>query len=83
MFDYSQYFTNYTCPKCRGRSCYTSEATIGGLRRRLFSRPQDNRYLIVTCSLCGYSEMYSLKVLASSKAEAPAKETAPVIERVK
>ncbi|MBN2325636.1 MAG: hypothetical protein JXR73_00685 [Candidatus Omnitrophica bacterium] len=81
MIEYSQFFSNYTCPKCRGRSCYTSEASIGALPRRLFSRSNDDRYVIVTCSLCGYSELYSLKVLASSQSEATAKKTTPAVEK--
>lgn len=81
MIDTSQYFTNYVCPKCRGRSCITSEASIGGLHKRIFFRSRDNRYLIVTCSLCGYSELYSLNVLASGKSEVPAEKTTPAVER--
>ncbi len=82
MLDYSQYFTNYTCPKCRGRSCTTSVTTLGGWTRHLFSRPRDNQYLMVTCALCGYSELYSLKVLASTPSVVPAKKTTPIVENV-
>ncbi len=80
MIDYSKFFSNYKCPKCCGKTCITSEASVGSLPKRLFFRTNDDRYVVVTCALCGYSEFYSLKVLATGKSEIPAKKTNPAIE---
>ena len=50
---------SYLCPKCRGRTPHAREVTIpkSGLLDFLPSR--DNRYIEVTCSLCGYTEFYN------------------------
>ena len=83
MKDYSQFIAHYTCPKCRGRSCITNEISLSSLPQKLVLRGDDLNFLLVTCSLCGYTEMYSAKVLVSQKEESPASQTSPAVEKLK
>ncbi len=73
------HFSNYTCPKCHGRTCTVSEFSTGNWAGKIPFRLSGNRYRAVTCTLCGYTEFYSLKVMAAQKAEVPAKETASTV----
>ena len=80
--NYEELFSNYVCLKCRGRSCVFSEVTIGNLPKKLLFRSHNQRYVLVTCELCGYTEMYSLNVLAKQNAVVSAKQTTPVVEKL-
>lgn len=81
--DYSEYFKNFICPKCRARSYVCEEATLCNMTKHLLLRAHDSKYILVTCGLCGYTEIYNAKVLASIKEEIPASETAPILEKTK
>jgi len=83
MKNYPQFVAHYTCPKCRGRSCVTNEISLDSLPKKLVLRRDDQDFLLITCSLCGYTEMYSVKVLASQTEEAPAPQTSPAVEKLK
>ena len=50
---------SYLCPKCRGHTPHVRDVTLSksGLLDLLPSR--DNRYIEVTCTLCGYTEFYN------------------------
>ncbi|MBN1865764.1 hypothetical protein JW916_00590 [Candidatus Sumerlaeota bacterium] len=58
---------NYTCPKCRNRQSHVREVALAksGLLDLLPSR--DNRYLEVTCMLCGYTEFYNRAIYNASR----------------
>lgn len=81
MTDYFKYFKNFTCPKCRGKSFVCEEATLCSMSKRLLLRAHDSKYILVTCGLCGFTEIYSTKVLASIKEEIPVPETTPILEK--
>lgn len=51
----------FHCPKCRNRRCTTHHVALpqGGLPIPF------GRYIVATCTLCGYSEFYDLSVLES------------------
>lgn len=80
MIDPQKLFVNYQCAKCRGRSFNTEEVTLRSRNKRGIMRPSGEPYLVVTCGLCGFSEMYSMKVLAAQKEEAPAEAKAPLVK---
>jgi len=61
---------DYTCPKCRGRQPHVREVTISKAGSIPFLASRDNRYIEVTCSLCGYTEFYNLAIYAASREEA-------------
>ncbi|RJP26609.1 MAG: hypothetical protein C4527_14810 [Candidatus Omnitrophota bacterium] len=80
--DYEKQFANHICPKCRGRSFAVSKVSLASLPKKLIMGRNDTHYLLVTCGLCGYTEMYNLQVLARLKEEAPINQTSPVIEKM-
>ncbi|HOJ59547.1 MAG TPA: zinc ribbon domain-containing protein [bacterium] len=80
--NYAELFSNYVCLKCRGRSCVFSEVTLGNLPKKLLFRSHNQRYVLVTCELCGYTEIYSLNVLAKQNAVVSAKQTTPAVEKL-
>ena len=50
--------TSYSCPKCNGRAFETSEfRATGGLLTKFFDI-QTKRFTTVSCTHCGYTEMY-------------------------
>jgi predicted nucleic-acid-binding Zn-ribbon protein len=80
MIDYKKHFSTYACPKCKGRAIFFEEVYLRKNQWK-FWRESLCLYVSVTCGLCGYTEMYSKKVLASIKEEVPAKETVQAIEK--
>ncbi|HUT25943.1 MAG TPA: zinc ribbon domain-containing protein [Sumerlaeia bacterium] len=57
---------NYVCSKCRGRQPVVREIVLAksGLLDLLPSK--DNRYIEVTCALCGYTEFYNRAIYLAS-----------------
>lgn len=80
----SRLVEDYCCPKCHNRACFTEEVTLASSTASTLTKVLglgQGRYLVVTCSLCGYSEIYNLRILVEdrekSKAPAAAKPAAP------
>ena len=57
---------HYCCPKCRGHKSDVREVALAksGLLDLLPSK--DNRYIEVTCVLCGYTEFYNRAIYLAS-----------------
>lgn len=72
---------NYICPKCRGRKSDIREVALAktGILDLLPSR--DNRYIEVTCALCGYTEFYNRAIYLTSQEKAEETEKLPLPER--
>lgn len=72
---------HYLCPKCRGRKGDLREVVLAksGLLDLLPSR--GNRYIEVTCTLCGYTEFYNRALYLQSTAEEPQAAKAPIPEK--
>ena len=72
---------NYTCPKCHGRKPEVREITLAktGILDLLPSR--DNRYIEVTCVLCGYTEFYNRAIHIASVETNEETEKLPLPER--
>lgn len=56
----------FCCPKCRGRSAHADQATLTLSGGRFFPL-KPGRFLVVTCTLCGYTEFYDLSVRATEE----------------
>jgi predicted nucleic-acid-binding Zn-ribbon protein len=75
---------DYACPKCRSRQAHAREIVLPkqtGLLNLLPSK--DNRYIEVTCTLCGYTEFYNRSVYLKSCAIAESREKIPLPENAK
>jgi len=74
---------NYVCPKCRGHKSDVREVAMAktGILDLLPSR--DNRYIEVTCVLCGYTEFYNRVIYLGSLESAENHEKLPLPERAK
>ena len=61
---------HYVCPKCRGHAADVREVALAksGLLDLLPSK--DNRYMEVTCALCGYTEFYNRAIYLAAHAPA-------------
>lgn len=60
----------YCCPKCHNRTCHTEEVALPGGGASAITKVLglgNGKYLVVICTLCGYSEMYNLRVLAKDQ----------------
>jgi predicted nucleic-acid-binding Zn-ribbon protein len=65
---------HFCCAKCRGHTPSITRAHLPLSGSRFPLRP--GRYLVVTCTLCGYTEFYDLAAFADQKetAEDPSRE---------
>ena len=73
---------DYTCPKCRGRSCDSREVVLQKTSLFGFLTARDNRYVEVTCMLCGYTEFFNRALYIKSRETADAREKIPLPENV-
>ena len=53
----------FKCPKCQNRGAVTKRLSMTGTGLSKLLDIQMNKYLFVSCSRCGYSEVYNLKIL--------------------
>ena len=70
---------DYTCPKCRSNKADSREVVL--VKSRLFGLfpCKDNRYIEVTCMLCGYTEFYNRALYITSQVPAPVPERESVV----
>lgn len=60
--------SNFICSKCKGTDCIVKDvAMIGAGLSKLFDI-QHNHYLFVSCTSCGFVEVYDPSVLRGMKA---------------
>ncbi|MDK2971181.1 MAG: Nucleic-acid-binding protein containing Zn-ribbon domain [Candidatus Sumerlaeota bacterium] len=71
MRDANDIKQSYHCAKCRNSTCVVHHVTIP---RDVFPLPV-GRYLITTCSLCGYTEFFDQSVFEHNGSSVPAKTT--------
>lgn len=55
----------FKCPKCRAEGGQARRMRIASAEISKFFQRPPGRYALVTCPLCGYSEIYDLAVYAS------------------
>lgn len=69
-----QLVQNFCCVKCRGKAAVTKTLPLTrGLPELLNLSSQ--KYVLLTCALCGYTEIYSPLARVLSKDAKPAKES--------
>ena len=66
---------NYCCFKCCGKSCVTRVVRLGRSLPGLLD-PSSDKYVLVTCTLCGYTETYSCLAFAQDAEPAEAAKAA-------
>jgi predicted nucleic-acid-binding Zn-ribbon protein len=71
---------HYACPKCRGRKPDVREVALAKSSLLDLLPSKDNRYIEVTCTLCGYTEFYNRVLYETSLATAEDAEKAPLKE---
>ncbi|MFH1740145.1 MAG: zinc ribbon domain-containing protein [bacterium] len=71
----------WICPKCRGRGCTSQEMSMSKASDKIMLRGGSGKYLVLSCTLCGYTELYNLKVLARVEEKVSLNNSAPVVER--
>ncbi len=60
---------DYVCVKCRGREPRSREVTLSKSTGFLGLMPsEDNRYVEITCALCGYTEFFNRAIFLKSLA---------------
>ena len=68
---------SYCCPKCHGRKPILNEHGIPKAGK--VPLPILNRFMFVSCALCGYTEIYNLKITEKSGVE----EESPIAEEAR
>ena len=68
MSNKQDFTENYCCPKCKGRSVAMSKTqlTRGHIPDLLGKR---SKFLLLTCGLCGYTELYDQAIYARNQEE--------------
>lgn len=61
---------SFCCVKCRGKTAVTRTVKLSGKFPPLLAFPSEE-YVLVTCTLCGYTEMYSPVAYAGRTEPAP------------
>lgn len=57
---------DFKCPKCRNTAGAAKEVALGSMAERI-PLVGGGKYVFVSCTLCGYTEVYSQKILVSTK----------------
>lgn len=64
----TQLIEKFCCAKCRGRKAVARTAAIGGLPTLL--NLGADKYILLSCTLCGYTEIYNTHAFATVEDEA-------------
>lgn len=67
---------NFVCAKCRNRKAVSRTVTIGGGLATLL-HPTADKYILVSCTLCGFTELYNALVIAEVAEGEPIVEELP------
>lgn len=57
----------FRCPKCGNTQAETKKVAMTGTGLSKIFDIQMNRFLVISCLHCGYSEFYNMSVLERSK----------------
>jgi len=75
----SRLIESFHCAKCRGTAATVRETRLpaNSLRQFINDKGIYSKYYVVSCGLCGYSELYDSRVLALQKEPGPEKAPVP------
>ena len=63
MKDYSKKIVEgFRCPKCNGKAPDVSVITVHRSHTSKIFKSHNQKLLMITCTLCGYTEFYNLAV---------------------
>jgi len=71
----------WVCPKCRGRGCICQEASMSKITDKIILRGGSERYMVLSCTLCGYTELYNMKVLARLEEKVLLNNSNPIVKQ--
>lgn len=57
---------DFKCPKCRNTAVAVKEVGLGSVAERM-PLVGGGKYVFLSCTLCGYTEVYNQKILANAK----------------
>ena len=58
-----QLASKFKCPKCGKREPVTDNMAVSGTGISRFLDVQNRKFITVTCSNCGYTELYNQEIL--------------------
>ena len=62
MKPYQHLLNRFKCPKCNNTASLPKEVSLSRVSEK-FLGGHSEKYLYLSCSLCGYTEIYNLKII--------------------
>ncbi len=79
MNPYDHILARFKCPKCNNHTSVYKEVSQSKVSEKILGGHSD-KYLYVSCALCGYTEIYNLKIVVQEKEKEKVQAAAPVTE---
>ena len=77
MVNINKLTDNYRCPKCRDKTAIIRKASLSKSSLQSIFPIAAGKYILLTCSLCGYTEIYDAAVYEKAEQEAETKSRLP------
>jgi len=81
--DFETLKEKWICPKCRGRGCLLQELSVSRITDKIILRGGSDRFIGLSCTLCGYTEFYNQKIVARVEVKTPAENSvaSPIVKQ--
>ena len=70
MNPYQRLQDRFNCPKCHNHTSVCKEVSLSKVSEKILGG-QSDKYVFISCALCGYTETYNLKMLVHSAEKEP------------
>lgn len=70
MNPYQRLQDRFKCPKCHNQTSVYKEVSLSKVSQKILGGPAD-KYIFISCALCGYTETYNLKMLVHADEKEP------------
>jgi len=70
MNPYQHLQERFKCPKCKNQTSICRTVSLAKVSEKILGGHSD-KYLFISCSLCGYTETYNLKIVVQATEEQP------------